>query len=216
MSKTTNKFSRPANFAAGLSAAKWILICITVVIIVAAVAILAFLNRSNHVGITQNEGIEITPTQIRTIENIGEWEFLSVADEELVDSVKHGFFGESELVRIYYGTLRLGVNLHKAAPGWLKTHNDTVVATLPPIELLDNDFIDEARTQSFYQTGTWTEADRKALYNKAYRLMKQRCLTPENIETAERNAKSQFENMLLSMGFEHSRIVFETPSKAKK
>ncbi len=59
-----------------------------------------------NVGQTQ-----LSPTQIRTIENIGQWEFLSISDEELIDTTRHGFFGDDKLVRIYYGTLRLGIDM---------------------------------------------------------------------------------------------------------
>ena len=39
---------------------------------------------------------------------------------------------------------------------------------LPKIELLDKDFIDEARTKAFIETGSWTDADRDSLYHRAY------------------------------------------------
>ena len=69
--------------------------------------------------IAKNEKIDITPLQIRSIEQIGEWSFLEINDEELVDTVRHGFFSDDKLVRIYYGTLRLGINLKEAHEGWL-------------------------------------------------------------------------------------------------
>ena len=33
---------------------------------------------------------------------------------------------------------------------------DTLQATLPKVTLLDKDFIDEAKTKSFYESGKWT------------------------------------------------------------
>lgn len=87
---------------------------------------LHFVNRNFSLSISENKKIELTPTQIRAIESIGEWEFLTITDEELVDTLRHGFFGDSELVRIYYGTLRLGFDLKDAAPGWLKVDHDTI------------------------------------------------------------------------------------------
>lgn len=185
------------------------IIASAILIVLVAVFSLAWLNHANHLSVSTSDKINITPTQVKSIENIGEWEFLSISDEELVDTVSRGFFGDSELVRIYYGTLRLGVNLHKVSPGWIITDKDTVVATLPPIELLDNDFIDEARTQSFYESESWSQADRKALYEKAYRAMKQRCMNRKNIEIAEKNAILQFDNLLRSMGFKFTRIKFD-------
>ena len=83
---------------------------------------------------------------IRSIEQIGEWSFLEIDDEEMVDTLRRGVFSKSELVRIYYGTLRIGFNLKETREGWLAMSGDTLVAKLPPVKLLDDNFIDEART----------------------------------------------------------------------
>ena len=156
--------------------------------------------------IAKNEKIDITPLQIRSIEQIGEWSFLEINDEELVDTVRHGFFSDDKLVRIYYGTLRLGINLKEAHEGWLAFEGDTLCAVLPPIRLLDNNFIDEARTRSFIESGKWTHQDRKAMYDRAARMMRQRCLTRANYQTARSNAKAQLEQMLRSMGYEKVKV----------
>lgn len=100
---------------------------------------------SNVVTTERVERVTLTPTQIKSIESIGEWEFLAVSDEEIVDTVSHGFFGDSELIRIYYGTLRMGIDLRQARKGWIRLEGDTVCADLPPVRLLGNEFIDEAR-----------------------------------------------------------------------
>ncbi|MCI7119202.1 MAG: DUF4230 domain-containing protein [Prevotella sp.] len=156
--------------------------------------------------IAKNEKIDITPLQIRSIEQIGEWSFLEINDEELVDTVRHGFFSDDKLVRIYYGTLRLGINLKEAHEGWLAFEGDTLCAVLPPIRLLDNNFIDEARTRSFIESGKWTHQDRKAMYDRAARMMRQRCLTRANYQTSRSNAKAQFEQMLRSMGYDKVKV----------
>ena len=52
---------------------------------------------------------------------------LAINDEELVDTVRKSIFVDRELVRIYYGTLRLGIDLHKAKPQWLHVENDSIV-----------------------------------------------------------------------------------------
>jgi hypothetical protein len=105
--------------------------------------------KRSQIGITHTDKIDITPVQIERIRDIGQWEFLAISDEELVDTVRHGFFGDDELARIYYGTLRLGIDLQETSEGWIKMDKDTVVVMLPPIKLLDEKFIDEARTKTF-------------------------------------------------------------------
>ena len=170
---------------------------------------LAFAEKDNHLELGVNSDINITPQQIQLIKDIGEWEFLSVSNEELVDTVRKGLFSDDHLVRIYYGTLRLGIDLSKAKEGWIKTQGDSVMVTLPKIGLLDKDFIDEARTKAFYESGRWTAADREALYRKANRQMIAHCLTPENLRSAQDNADQQFRKMLKAMGFNYVSIDFE-------
>lgn len=163
----------------------------------------------SHAGIATDGETLMTPTRIRSIENIGEWEFLAISDEEMVDTVRYGIFGDDELVRIYYGTLRLGVDLREAKDGWIKTYDDSVSVTLPKIKLLDNDFIDETRTVSFFESGKWTNSDRRAMYERAYRLMMRRCLSESNLNSARQNAELQFGNLMRSIGFEKVGIDFE-------
>ena len=107
-----------------------------------------------------DDTIDPTPTQIQSIKAIGEWEFLSVSLEELADTIRKGFLSDDELSRIYYGTLRLGINMHQVEPGWLEADGDSVSLMLPKIGLLDHDFIDEARTKPFFESGSWKPEDR--------------------------------------------------------
>lgn len=179
----------------------------------AAVAVVLALKLTSAVGettvtIEKSDSIDITPEVIRSIKAIGEWEFLSVADEELADTVRRGLLSDDHLARVYYGTMRLGVNLHQAGPGWIKASGDTVVMTLPPVTLLDNDFIDEARTRPFHESGRWSQTDRDALYDKARRAMLRRGLTKANIDAAQENGEVQMRGMLESMGFRHVTVKF--------
>ncbi len=171
--------------------------------------------RGTHVGLSHTSRIDITPVQIERIRSIGEWEFLSISDEELVDTVRHGFFGDDGLARIYYGTLRLGFDLGEVQEGWIRMDHDTVSVTLPPVRLLDERFLDEARTRSFYEDGRWTEADRARLTRRAEAAMRDRCLTPANIASAERQAAAQMSQLLRAMGFAQVRVRF-APRDGKK
>ena len=182
---------------------------VVVVLLVAGFFWLRGLTKDDDIDFGTDTAIGITPTQIQSIKAIGEWEFLAVSAEELVDTVRKGLLMNDELARIYYGTLRLGINMHQVKPGWMEVRGDSVTMVLPTIGLLDKDFIDEARTKSFYESGSWKSADREALYKKAYRMMRQHCMTNENLRAAEANGEEQFRNMLRSMGYKHVRITFE-------
>lgn len=185
-----------------------------IAVVAAAVGLTArhYINKvsstSSAPTVVKDDKIDITPSQVRSIEQIGEWSFLEIDNEELVDTVRHGFFSDDELVRIYYGTLRIGINLKEAHEGWLAMDGDTLRAILPPVRLLDANFIDEARTRSFIETGKWTHQDRKAMYDRAVRRMKRRCLTSQNYAAARENARVQFAQMLRGMGFENVKVDF--------
>lgn len=180
--------------------------------IILTVVVLAWIFNSvktSSLEIGADQQIDITPEQIQSIKEIGEWEFLSISDEEMVDTTRHGLFSDDHLVRIYYGTLRLGINLKQVRTGWIVPSGDSLSITLPKVGLLDRDFIDEARTKSFYENGNWAPKDREALLQRAYQRMLRRCLTPQNIENAKQNGNAQVRQVLQSMGFKHVNIQYE-------
>ena len=125
-----------------------------IVVIVLAVWIYRALSDA-RLEVGADNSIGLTPTQIESIKAVGEWEFLSISTEELIDTTRKRLFSDDQLVRIYYGTLRLGVNMKQVEPGWIEQRNDTLFLTLPKVGLLDRDFIDEARTKSFFESGSW-------------------------------------------------------------
>lgn len=189
---------------------QWVSLARIAAVIAAIVLILVAKGWLSHSSATiEADGqTRMSPTKIEQMRQIGQWEFLSIADEELMDTVRRGFFSDDELIRIYYGTLRLGIDMQKTGEGWISETDDSISVVLPPIELLDDDFIDEARTQSFYESGRWSDQDRQSLYRRAAARMKSRCLTAENIRSAEENASRQFSQMIRSMGFDRVSIRF--------
>jgi hypothetical protein len=181
-------------------------------ILVAAIVALAALwwlvsgISQSEVTLDVNQEIDLTPEQITSIEAIGEWELLAIANEELVDTTRKGFFKDDHLVRIYYGTVRLGIDMKNVEQGWLHTVGDSIVVTLPQPGLLDKNFIDEARTKSFFESGKWSHQDRDKLYQKAYRQMLAHCLTPENLRSARENGEALFTKMMKNMGYERVSV----------
>jgi hypothetical protein len=184
-----------------------IIFCISLVIV--ALFWLRNCTKNDYLEVGADDAIDPTPTQIQSIKAIGEWEFLSVSLEELTDTVRKGFFSDDELSRIYYGTLRLGINMHQVEPGWLEADGDSVSLTLPRVALLDRDFIDEARTKPFFESGSWKPEDREALYRQAHENMLQHGLTKENLAAAEANAREQITNLMRAMGFRKVAITFK-------
>jgi len=186
-----------------------ILIAVAVILLILLVSWIYRNMKSNSIEITADQEIDITPQQIQSIKDIGEWEFLEISDEEMVDTTRRGILSDDHLVRIYYGTMRLGINLKQVETGWIVPRGDTIEVTLPKVGLLDRDFIDEARTKSFYESGTWTAKDRESMMRRAYQRMLQRGLTPQNLQTAQQNGEAQVRQVLQGMGFILIKIQYK-------
>ena len=189
----------------------WKLTCIVAAIAIGtAYAITKMVyNTATSFEVVHNERIDITPAEIRSIEEIGEWEFLSVNMEELVDTTKKGFFtGTSTLARIYKGTVRIGIDMHECKDGWLTTQGDTLRASLPAIKVLDKNFIDEANTRSFYEDGSWTGNDKERMYQKAHRMMLQKGFSAQNRKKAEETARQQLTKFFHSFGYNNVELTF--------
>lgn len=159
-------------------------------------------------SVERTTAIETTPEEVRQIRDIGQWELLSAATEEMVELHRTGILHDDHLVCIYRGTLRLGINLHHASADWFRADSTTAILQLPPIELLDEDFIDEARTTTFFEEGSWTATDKQKLYLQAKKAMKQRILTPEHLQQAQQNAKEQFSKIFTNLGYHEVLITF--------
>ena len=183
----------------------------TIATFIALVAVLAWKGRGGG-GDTETARrgkISVTPTQIKSVKETGQWEFLTIDVEELADTAATRMIGsDRRLTRIYYGTLRLGIDLREAADDWVKMDGDTVDVTLPTIIMLDEDFIDEAKTKAFYESGTWDQASREALYQQARRKMLSRCLTTDNINIAQLNAVEQMTKLFEAMGYPYVDVHF--------
>ena len=159
--------------------------------IVGVIVWMGYKIKDDSFTIGYSDKIDDTPTIVEQMKEIGQWEFLSISDEELVDTVRRRFFSDDELVRIYYGTMRLGIDFSQCDEKWIEHEGDTIKVDLPPVRLLDENFLDETRTKSFFESGKWTNADRKAMADRAKALMRKRCLTKENMDLAQKNAEAQ-------------------------
>ena len=167
------------------------LILLTVAIAVILCCLLYCSTQIGSISVERDDDVETTRTYVTAMKEIGQWEFLAISDEELVDTVKKGLLSSSELVRIYYGTLRIGLDFSKCDDTWIRVEGDSIVLDLPPVQLLDENFLDETRTQSFFETGAWTNKDRHALAERARLKMKQRCLTRQNMQMAQERAEEE-------------------------
>ena len=190
---------------------KYVKLIIGVAVVIAVIVVLFWVKscvKDNYLEFGTNDTIDPTPTQIQSIRAIGEWEFLSVSAEEMVDTVRKGFFTDDELVRIYYGTLRLGIDMQQLRDDAITVQGDTLQVTLPKVGLLDKDFIDESKTKPFYESGKWSPQAHDALYRKARNQMLHHCLTKDNLTAAQSNAETQIKNLFIQLGYKNVVLYF--------
>ena len=109
-----------------------------------------------------------------------------------------GVNGQRENFRVVGKPNKPGIlfDLSNCSEDWIMQKDDTVYVTIPEIRLLDQNFIDEARTKSFFESGKWSNADRQAMYDRARERMIRRCMNPENKKVARENAIEQMQKML--------------------
>lgn len=190
---------------------QWAVVAVAVLVVMASLGWLLWRNVP-RLSIANDSNTYMTGAQIESIRNIGQWEFLAVSAEEIVDTTRMGLFTDDHLVRIYYGTLRLGVDMTKATCESRKNGDGSeltvMVLTVPDICLLDSNFIDEAMTRSFHETGVWTARDRNDLYRRAQQKMMDRALSPTNIANARQMAETRLLQLLRALGVEQSEVRF--------
>jgi hypothetical protein len=153
--------------------------------------------------------IEQSPEEIMRLQAIGQWEFLSVEAEELVERHYSGLMSERDLVCIYRGTLRIGVDMRKLPSDWVEMKERSAILHLPQPSLLDENFLDESRTTVFFEQGVFRPEERDAMRTEAKDKMKQRAMTTENLSIARRNAEAQFQKLFLAMGYEDVVVEFD-------
>lgn len=175
---------------------------VAVAIVVVALTVKRMASRLDGVSVSvAPDSIEKTPILVSGIRKNEKWAFLAVSDEELVDTTRKGFFNDDHLVMTFVATLRLGIDLRQARPDWIAIKGDTVRLKLPPITLLQDDFIDDSQARVFHKNGTWNGNAKAALRSRAKTLMIARAMNRANVSLAERNAERHFRTMIESMGY---------------
>lgn len=191
-----------------------------ITLIVIALAFIAYGGMVVYRNLTSTDSavdkpIVQSPEEIVHLRSIGQWEFLSVESEELVERHHTGLMSDRDLICIYRGTLRIGVDLRKLPEDWVEVKGRNAIVHLPQPSLLDENFLDESRTTVFMEQGLFRAEEREAMIAEAKNKMKQRALSTDNLSIARRNAESQFQKLFLAMGFEDVIVEFAPQKDAQ-
>lgn len=151
-------------------------------------------------NIKQNDSLLETSIDIKTLREIGEWEFLSVRVEELVDTTISNVFFDDQLSCIYRGDVRLGFDMRDFDLKNIDVRGDTAFVKLPHCKILDTDFIDESQTSVFFQKGNVEPSIYVDLKKRAKNKMIDRALASENLALADKTAENSISSLLKDMG----------------
>jgi len=160
---------------------------------------------------TEEMKIDKTTNLITEIKKLGQWEFLTVRCEVMIDTVRPRplFVTDDRLARIYTGSMRIGVDLGKTEDIKIVTQGDSIAyITLPEVGLLDDKFIDEANTVAFYESGKWNGDAKEQMYVRAKQRMLAYGLSPQNIDIARSSARSRFSALFSALGFKQVNVDF--------
>ena len=93
---------------------KWVLLLILVLIAVVVLWMKSCNGPILDIETSNPENkILISPEEIRSIEDIGQWVFLNVESEEIVDTTRRHFFrSDDALSRIYVCNMRFGIDMN--------------------------------------------------------------------------------------------------------
>ena len=69
-------------------------------------------------------------------------------------------------------------------------------------------FIDEAHTQTFYETGSWSNKARERMYREAERRMLARLRRSKARQQAEENGREQVTALMRAFGFRTVEVEF--------
>lgn len=148
-----------------------------------------------------------TPVLLDSIKSIGQWSLLSIEMDQTVDTVDNGLLG----MRIgckpvsvqFHGILHYGIDMKQLRDDWARTSGDTVWIILPPVKLLDTNFLDERKVTVIDGNQDFINkpSTRSALAKKAKAAMVAN--GNQRIGDAEENAKAELRQIFAQHGFRH-------------
>ena len=189
------------------------LAAVVVVCLIVMVAVLYMCHAAKSVTAGHQTEVVVTPTPVNldSIRAIGQWAFLTVEMDEVVDTVDRGLFSSDRISVAYHGTLHYGIDVAEARPGWV-----TIVSVvLPPVKLLDYRFLDERNVKVYEGRDDMDFINkptvRAALVRKAKAAMIRR--GRENIPEARGKAEAEVRRIFSQHGYKKIVVSFEDDNK---
>ena len=152
---------------------------------------------------------EVSNVTVREISRTEKLKVLSMHKEVLVGHHRlvTGLVKDSEqkIYTIYPATLIFGFDLAKCDTNSIKVFGDSVVVTLPPVEILNKDgkAVDEANKRTAIEVGEWPPVVMKNMKNRAEAIMRRKCEYDSCYRKAERMGRAVVTNAMRGLGYQH-------------
>ena len=195
---------------------KLIAVAVVCIAIIIGAVYMCHFTKSVKTGHTTEVTVTPTPVDLDSIHNIGQWSFLSIELDQVVDTIDKGFFSSDRISVGYHGTLHYGIDVAEARPGWVTIAGDTAVSVvLPPVKLLDDRFLDERNVKVYEGRDDMDFINkptvRAALGRKAKAAMIRR--GRENIPEARGKAEAEVRRIFSQHGYKKIVVSFEDDNK---
>ena len=186
---------------------KWLLTAVTILVIVGLVLLLVRLTRPS-------EPLEysIGPVTMLDIAKTEKLKVLTIHKEVLAHQhrLSSGLLNNKEerIYIIYPATLHFGFDLSRCDSNSIRTHGDTALVVLPPVQILNKEghSVDEASKRTAIEEGEWSAVEMTTLRNRAEALMLRQCEYDECYAKAEKAGVSAVRAMMASLGFSHIEV----------
>ena len=176
---------------------------VTVLVLVAIAIFLFLIMRSSS-----DVDYKVWPVTINQLSKTEKLKVITFHKEILASEhrLNKGLFSNSEdkLYVIYPATLNLGFDLSKCDDNtFQRIGEDTVVVTLPPVEVLNKDglTIDEAEKHTAIEKGEWSNEALANLKKRAEAIMKRSCEYDDCYRKAEAMGEIMVRAMVEKLGF---------------
>lgn len=201
------------NYHCGLFMKQSLRLYIIAVIAVVTVVVAAYLmlrpaiKETGVDAVPQNEVVISTHAVLDSIRSIGEWELMSIDVQADVDTVRKSMLGlvKHKLQRRYFGRLSVGIDMQQASL------QDTVLV-LPHAALLDDNFIDESRTELIVCESQSMEQEprlKAAMLAKAKAMMMRDGIKPQTISDCEQRAREEVMQQLKLLRQDNINVIFK-------
>jgi len=185
------------------------------VILLIVVAIAGFFTMRGSLASLTARSVNAGQVSVRNIVKTEKLKVLTMYKEVLVNQYKKntGLLSlfqnsENQICTIYPARLDFGFDLSKCDEDWIRQDGDSVIVTLPPVEVLNKngESLDETNKRVPIENGSWTADEKEDFRERAKAIMLRSCEADGCYKMAEEQGVLVMKNLIEALGFDKVRI----------